>query len=94
MLVLLQWWKLEKLVTDRIEDANLANKEFLTKGYKVIQDELIKYPPKYFIIIINHFENVENIFNKWPMQLRKGICLQCDNNNFLNLTNTPCQLKR
>lgn len=92
--VLLQWWKLEKCIQDRLQAVNLAIKDCHTKGYKGMQEELVKYLPKEFLL--NHVENIENVYNKLPIYLRKDldilnsfICTEHQNCNLL-----PIQLKK
>lgn len=66
--LLLQWFKLEKLVQDRLNTVNLAIKECYKRGYLNLQTELVQYLPKDFLI--NHKEDLELIFDRLPVHLK------------------------
>lgn len=78
--LILEWWKMERLMLSRVEIVNLAIKECFSKGYKKMSNDLIKHLPKYFIL--NYHEDVDDIFDKLPHQLKVDEdvigCKRCD----------------
>lgn len=48
---------------------NSAIKEVYSKRSAHISEELIKYLPKEFLV--HHCDNIENIYNKLPLELRQ-----------------------
>lgn len=78
--LMLEWWKMERIMLSRIEIVNLAIKECFSRGYKKMSSDLIKHLPKYFIL--NYHEDIEDIFDKLPQKLKDDIdiisCKRCD----------------
>lgn len=52
---------------------NKASKEIFTKGYIRVAEHLMAYLPT--VVLVNNFENIENIYNKFPLELRKDPCI-------------------
>lgn len=65
---ILQWWKLEKLVFNKINLVDRALHECYEKGYYKMNIDLIKYLPKEFIL--NHHERVDIIYDKLSDKLK------------------------
>lgn len=69
--VLLEWWNLEKYIEQRLELVNIAIKECYRKGYANMSSELVKHLPREFLI--NHFENIEIIYDRLPEKLKSDV---------------------
>ena len=71
--VLLQWWKTERLIEERLANVNMAIAECYSKGYKGLRPELVKFLPKEFIS--THYEDVENIYDNLPEYLKNDVSI-------------------
>lgn len=77
--MLLEWWKLKNILSDKMDKVNLAMKECASKGYKHMCSDLIEHLPKYFIM--SYHGDIEDVYEKLPKTLKEDEeiknCLRC-----------------
>lgn len=67
--LLLEWWKVEKRVLDKLDLVNKAIGEYFVKGLRNMSDEMVKIIPKE--LLINVKEDLAPIYYKLPTQIKQ-----------------------